>query len=63
MQTIYNRNARKLTIKIYAGIAVLAFAGESSAKAKKNATVTTGIEHTPSHACGVRVSAVPIGAY
>ena len=26
-------------------------------------TDTSGIEHTPSHARGVRVSALPIGAY
>ena len=50
------------TIKVYAVIATLAlFAREPSVKAK-NATVTTGIEHTPSHARGVRVSAVSIGA-
>ena len=53
---------RRLTTKIYAAIATLAFAREPSAKVK-NATVTTGIEHTSSHARGVRVSAVPIGAY
>ena len=35
IQTVYNRNTRRRTIKVYAGIATLAFAREPSAKAKK----------------------------
>ena len=35
IQTVYNRNTRRLTIKIYAGIVTLAFAREPNAKAKK----------------------------
>ena len=34
---VYNRNTRRCTIKVYAGIATLAFAREPSAKAKKSA--------------------------
>ena len=59
IQTVYNRNTRRRNIKVYAGIATLALAHRPSAKAKeckKSATVTTGIEHAPSHARGVRVS-------
>ena len=62
IQTVYIHNTRSLTIKIYAGITTLVFARKPSAKAKKNATATTGIEHTHSHECGVCVSAVPIAA-
>ena len=32
---VYNRNTRRLTIKVYAGIATLVFAREPNAKAKK----------------------------
>ena len=64
IQTVYDRNTRRRTIKVYAGIATLAFAREPSAKAKKcknDVTDTPGIEHAPSHGRGVRVSVVPIG--
>ena len=59
VQTLYERNTRRRTIKVYAGIATLAFAREPSVKAKESITVSTGIEHTTSHARAVRASAVP----
>ena len=65
IQTVYKRNTSKKAyyIKVYGGIATLAFARELSAKARKkcksDATDTPGTEHTLSHVCGVRVSAVP----
>ena len=64
IQTVYNRNTRRRTIKVYAGIVMLAFCISAQAKCerKTSATSTPGIEHTPSHARGVRVSAVPIAA-
>ena len=34
IRTVYKRNTRRRTIKVYAGIAMLAFAREPSAKAK-----------------------------
>ena len=58
IQTVYDRNMRRCTIKVYAVIATLAFAREPSAKAKNSITDMSGIEHTTSHACAVRVSAV-----
>ena len=64
IQTVYRRNTRRRTIKIYAGIAMLGFAREPLArkqeKSKNNVTDTSGSEHTPSHAHAVRISAVPI---
>ena len=65
IQTVYDHNARLRTIKVYVGIAMLAFVREPSAKAKKcknDATDTPGIKPTTSRARGVRgVSTVPIG--
>ena len=63
IQTLYNRNTRRRAIKVYAGIATLAFAREHSAKAKNDVTDTSGTEHAPSHEPGVCVSAVPIAAW
>ena len=51
IQTLYERNTKRRTIKFYAGIATLAFAREPSAKAKKfkhDVTDTPGLEHTTS---------------
>ena len=52
IQTVYDRNTRRRTTKDYAGIA-------AERESRKSATDLTGIEHTPSHARGVRVSASP----
>ena len=63
IQTVYDHNARLRTIKVYVGIAMLAFAREPSAKAKKcnnNVMARGGSEHATSHARGMRVSAKPI---
>ena len=49
VQTLYDRNTRRRTIKVYGGIATLAFACEPSTKAKKcknDVTDTPGIEPT-----------------
>ena len=35
IQTVYDRNTRRRTMKVYAGVATLAFAREPSAKARK----------------------------
>ena len=65
IQTLYKRNTRRRTIKVYAGIATLAFAHEPSAKAKKfenDVTDTPGLEHATSRcARRARCSASPIG--
>ena len=57
IQTLYDRNMRRRTIKVYAGIATLTFAREPSAKTKNDVTDTSSIEHAPSHERGVRMSA------
>ena len=66
IQTAYDRDTRRRTIKVYQGIDTLAFAREPSAKAKKcknDVTDTPGIEPATSRARDVRVSAEPIKAY
>ena len=64
IQTVYKHNARRRTIKIYAGIATLGFVREPLArkqeKCKNDVSDTSGNEHTPSHEHDVRISAVPI---
>jgi len=40
IQTVYERNTRRRTIKVYVGIATLAVAREPSAKARKSAKTT-----------------------
>ena len=62
IQTVYDCNTRRRTIKVYAGIATLDFARRRAQKQKNGATDTPEIEHTASRARGVRVSAVPIVA-
>ena len=42
IQTVYDRNTRRRTIKVYAGIATLTFAREPSAKANKVQTRCNG---------------------
>ena len=67
IQTVYDRNTRRCTIKVYAGIATLAFAREPSAKAKKcknDVTDTPGIEPATLRVRGVHgVSAALIGLW
>ena len=63
IQTVYKRNTRRCTIKIYAGTTTRASLARKQEKCKNNITDTPGIKHAPSHACGVRVSAVPVGTY
>ena len=63
IQTVYDRNTRRRTIKVYAGIATLAFARKPSAKAKKcknDVTDTSGFEPATSRARAVRAAGVPI---
>ena len=65
IQTVYHRNTRRRIIKVYAGIATLAFAREPSTKAKKcknDVTARGGPEHATSHAHGLSVTAKPIAA-
>ena len=62
IQTVYNCNTRRRTVKVYAGVAMLIFAREPSAKAKNGVMDTSGIEHAPLHARGVHVSAVPMAS-
>ena len=69
IQTVYDRNTRRRTIKVYAGVyagfATLAFAREPSAKTKKckdDETARGGPEHATSHAHGLSVTAKPIAA-
>ena len=55
VQILYKRNTRRRTIKVYAGIATLAFARESSAKVEKvknDVTAKPGLDLTTSRARG-----------
>ena len=61
IQTLYERNTRRCTIKSTRGL-IRSHLRASQARKQKSATDTSGIEHTLSHARDVRVSAVPIAA-